>query len=103
MASSDGIARARAFLSVRFPDLANAPLVGSEVCQYENTPDAHLIVDRHPQAANAWIVGGGSGHGFKMGPAVGEMVASLVLDDTPIDSQFRLARFAALPRGGRWT
>jgi glycine/D-amino acid oxidase-like deaminating enzyme len=102
-ASPDGIARARAFLSVRFPDLANAPLVGSEVCQYENTPDAHLIVDRHPQAANAWIVGGGSGHGFKMGPAVGEMVASLVLDDAAVDPQFGLARFATLPRGGRWT
>ena len=38
------------FSQYRFPDLANAPLVGSEVCQYENTPDANLIVDRHPQA-----------------------------------------------------
>ena len=77
--SADGIARARAFLSRRFPALAGAPLVGSEVCQYESTPDAHFIVDRHPRASNVWIVGGGSGHGFKMGPAVGEMVASLVL------------------------
>ncbi len=77
--------------------------LGQRCASTENTPDAHLIVDRHPQAANAWIVGGGSGHGFKMGPALGEMVASLVLDDAPVDPQFGLARFAALPRGGRWT
>jgi sarcosine oxidase len=98
--SADGIARARAFLSRRFPALADAPLVGSEVCQYESTPDDHFIVDRHPGSSNVWIVGGGSGHGFKMGPAVGEMVASLVLDDATSDPQFRLARFGTPPTGG---
>ncbi len=98
--SADGIARARAFLSRRFPALADAPLVGSEVCQYESTPDDHFIVDRHPRASNVWIVGGGSGHGFKMGPAVGEMVASLVAGDSVPDTQFSLTRFGAPPRGG---
>jgi glycine/D-amino acid oxidase-like deaminating enzyme len=104
--SVDGVARARAFLSRRFPVLADAPLVGSEVCQYESTPDDHFIVDRHPGAPNVWIVGGGSGHGFKMGPAVGEMVASVVLADSPPDAQFSLARFVAPPRAGwekRWS
>ena len=98
--SADGIARARAFLSRRFPALADAPLVGAEVCQYESTPDDHFIVDRHPGASNVWIVGGGSGHGFKMGPAIGEMVASLVLTDSVPDPQFSLSRFVAPPRGG---
>ena len=98
--SADGIARARAFLSRRFPALAGAPLVGSEVCQYQSTPDDHFIVDRHPRASNVWIVGGGSGHGFKMGPAVGEMVASLVVGDALPDTQFSLARFGAAPSGG---
>ena len=79
--SPDGVARARAFLALRFPALANAPLVAAEVCQYESTPDDHFIVDRHPAAPNVWIVGGGSGHGYKMGPAIGEMIASLVLDE----------------------
>ncbi len=98
--SVDGIARARSFLSRRFPTLADAPLVGAEVCQYETTPDDHFIVDRHPGAANVWIVGGGSGHGFKMGPAVGEMVASLVLADSVPDPQFSLSRFGAPPSRG---
>lgn len=98
--SADGIARARAFLSRRFPALADAPLVGSEVCQYESTPDDHFVVDRHPRASNVWIVGGGSGHGFKMGPAVGEMVASLVAGDSVPDSLFSLTRFGAPPSGG---
>jgi len=88
------IADARAFLRRRFPSLAGAPLLGGEVCQYENSPDAHFIVDRHPAASNVWIVGGGSGHGFKMGPALGEMVSELVLSGGSADPQLRLARFA---------
>lgn len=88
------VADARAFLRTRFPALADAPFLGGEVCQYENSPDSHFIVDRHPAASNVWIVGGGSGHGFKMGPALGEMVAGLVLSDGTSDPQFRLARFA---------
>ena len=87
------IADARAFLRKRFPALADAPFLGGEVCQYENSPDSHFIIDRHPSAPNVWIVGGGSGHGFKMGPALGEMVANLVLTDGTPDPQFRLARF----------
>jgi sarcosine oxidase len=100
VASADGVARAREFLGNRFPALADAPLVGSEVCQYESTPDSHLIVDRHPLASNVWIVGGGSGHGFKMGPALGEMVAALIHGDAEPDPQFGLGRFAAPPSGG---
>jgi sarcosine oxidase len=84
---------ARAFLRRRFPALAEAPLLGGEVCQYENSPDSHLIVDRHPAAGNVWLVGGGSGHGFKMGPALGEMVAGLVLSDGTPEPQLRLDRF----------
>ena len=87
------ISDARRFLRTRFPGLANAPFLGGEVCQYENSPDSHFIVDRHPAAANVWIVGGGSGHGFKMGPALGELVAGLVLSNGTPDQQLRLSRF----------
>jgi glycine/D-amino acid oxidase-like deaminating enzyme len=52
-------------LRVRMPDLANAPLLEARVCQYEDTPDKNLLIDRHPEAENVWFVGGGSGHGFK--------------------------------------
>jgi len=83
----------REYVGLRFPALKDAPLVETRVCQYEQTPDGHFIIDRHPAAENVWIVGGGSGHGFKHGPAVGEMVAELVLGKREADGFFRLRRF----------
>lgn len=84
------IAQARAFLARRFPALADAPLVGSEVCQYENTSNGDLVLDRHPGFDNVWIAGGGSGHGFKLGPAVGEHLAHRMLRDAPGEPRFLL-------------
>ena len=77
--SQEKLEAARAYLRIRFPALAGAPLVESRVCQYENSTDHNFILDRHPDAENVWIVGGGSGHGFKQGPVMGEMVADAVL------------------------
>ena len=87
----------REYLARRFPALANAPLLDAFVCQYENSPDEHLIVDRHPGCDNVWFAGGGSGHGFKLSPALGEMVASLVEGKAAVNPQFALARLAASP------
>jgi monomeric sarcosine oxidase len=97
--SAAGLKAIRAFLARRFPALAKAPLIGSEVCQYEASPDSNFIIDRHPGAPNVWIVGGGSGHGFKMGPAMGEIVASLVLGTAKPDPFFSLARFKKPAKG----
>jgi glycine/D-amino acid oxidase-like deaminating enzyme len=83
----------REYVAFRFPALKNAPLVETRVCQYEQTPDSHFIIDRHPAMENVWIVGGGSGHGFKHGPAIGEMMAELVLKDREPDALWRLSRF----------
>jgi sarcosine oxidase len=83
----------REYVAFRFPGLKNAPLIETRVCQYEQTPDEHFIVDRHPAHENVWLLGGGSGHGFKHGPAVGEMVAKLILRDREAPAIFRLARF----------
>ena len=96
--SRAGARATRRFLAHRFPALANAPFVGAEVCQYEASPDAHFIIDRHPRADNVWIAGGGSGHGFKMGPVIGERIASMLLDDEPPDPTFALARFTSKAR-----
>jgi glycine/D-amino acid oxidase-like deaminating enzyme len=57
--------RARTYLARRFPSLARAPLIGSRVCQYDLTPDSHFIFSRHPERADWWLLGGGSGHGFE--------------------------------------
>jgi glycine/D-amino acid oxidase-like deaminating enzyme len=100
LASADGLRAAREFLAQRFPLLRGAPLLESRVCQYENTPDHRFVLDRHPAAGNAWIAGGGSGHGFKMGPAVGERVANLVLGRRPVDPFFGLARFETTGASG---
>jgi len=83
----------REYVGFRFPALKDAPLVETRVCQYEQTSDSHFIIDRHPVSENIWLVGGGSGHGFKHGPAVGEMVAEMILKDREADSIWRLARF----------
>ena len=91
--SVEGLQRAREYLGFRFPGMKDAPLIESRVCQYEDTPDENFIIDRHPAAQNVWIVGGGSGHGFKHGPALGEMVAGCVLKDKRAESGFLLGRF----------
>jgi sarcosine oxidase len=96
--SIDGAQRARDYVERRFPELAGAPLLASEVCQYENSPDGHLIFARHPHAANIWLLGGGSGHGFKLSPAVGEMAAAAILEGAAIPSLFRLDRLSAIER-----
>jgi glycine/D-amino acid oxidase-like deaminating enzyme len=96
--SAEGLERVRRYLAIRFPDLAGAPLLESRVCQYENSPDGHLLIGRHPEIPNVWIAGGGSGHGFKLGPAVGEHVAALVLGEAEPLPQFRLDRSVSVPR-----
>ena len=77
-ASESGLSDARAYLAKRFPALAARPLAESRVCQYENSSNGDLVIDRHPRWANVLIVGAGSGHGFKHGPAVGRYAADLV-------------------------
>lgn len=78
--SQEKLSAAQDYMKLRFPELGDAPLLESRVCQYENSSDHNFILDRHPEAKNVWIVGGGSGHGFKHGPVLGEMVRDAVLE-----------------------
>ncbi|MDP9424306.1 MAG: FAD-dependent oxidoreductase [Pseudomonadota bacterium] len=72
-----------AFRDRRFPLLKDAPVIGAEVCQYENSSNGDFLIDRHPAMANVVLVGGGSGHGFKHGPEVGRLAAELVSGGGP--------------------
>ena len=98
----DDLRLARAFLARRFPDLAARPVLEARVCQYESTPDSHFVIDRHPAWENAWIVGGGSGHGFKHGPRIGEYVLGRIdgLAEGAQDGAAE-ARFRVGPRDAR--
>jgi sarcosine oxidase len=85
------LSEARATLAKRFPGLAAAPLVEFRVCQYENTSNGDFLIDRHPEFENVWLVGGGSGHGFKHGPFVGEYVADQIAGRGVPEPRFLLA------------
>ena len=65
-------------------------MVNSEVCQYTNTSNGDFLIDRHPGLDNVWLVGGGSGHGFKHGPAIGAYLEEL-LEGGELDPRFSLA------------
>jgi len=82
IATPAALGAAREFVSRRFPALKDAPVVETRVCQYENTSNGDFLVDQHPDFENVWLVGGGSGHGFKHGPSVGEYVAARVLQSS---------------------
>ncbi len=86
---------ARACLKRRFVGMGNAPLLEARVCQYTNTPDGHYLIDRHPASENTWFLGGGCGHGFKLGPALGEYAADLLLADGTPNPLFSLNRLQA--------
>jgi sarcosine oxidase len=86
-----GLDEVRAFLAERFPELAGAPLLESRVCQYENTSNGDFLIDRHPEIENVWLVGGGSGHGFKHGPMVGEYVTARLEGSADVEPRFSLA------------
>ena len=85
--------RAHDFVKKRFPALGDQPITESRVCQVTNSVDRNFIVDQHPSSDNTWIVGAGSGHGFKHGPAVGEYAAKRILEkqtDPELDKVFKL-------------
>jgi monomeric sarcosine oxidase len=92
--TDQALADVRAYLARRFPALAHRPLAEARVCQYENSDNSDLLIDRHPAWDNVWIAGGGSGHGFKHGPAVGRYVADLVTGTGRPEPRFALLAHA---------
>ena len=91
-ASPAALAEARAYMERRFPAMRGRPLSEARVCQYENSANGDFLIDRHPDRPNLLLVGAGSGHGFKHGPAVGRYAARLLTGTLPrTDPRFSLA------------
>jgi len=91
LVSTEGAEWARRYVARRFPALKNAPIVETRVCQYENTSNGDFLIDRHPEMPNVWLAGGGSGHGFKHGPAFGEYLAGQICGEGKAEPRFSLA------------
>jgi sarcosine oxidase len=80
----------RTYWRARFPGLEHAPLIGARSCRYEITPDTHFIAARHPAHPSVWLVGGGSGHGFKHGPAMAERITTAMVEGGSLPTHFAL-------------
>jgi sarcosine oxidase len=89
--TESGLKAVRSFISVRVPALKASPVLEARVCQYENTSSGDFLIDLHPDFENLWLVGGGSGHGFKHGPAVGDYVLRLIAGKADVEPRFTLA------------
>lgn len=85
------ITQLREYLRQYIPSLEYAPVLETRVCQYENTWNGDFLIDRHPSLENVWIAGGGSGHGFKHGPALGEYLSARILHGARGEPRFSLA------------
>src|SRR5258707_1318303 len=96
--TSEGLAEVRQMLARRLPALTDAPVLEARVCQYENTSNGDFLIDRHPDFDNVWLVGGGSGHGFKHGPSLGEYEADRVLGKGVAEPRFSLETKKAIQR-----
>jgi sarcosine oxidase len=80
----------RDYCERRFPALAQAPLKSSTTCRYELSPDSHFIAAPHPEHPQVWLIGGGSGHGFKHGPAMAERMAGVLRGEELPPERFKL-------------
>ena len=78
----------------RFPALATSKVLKHHTCVYENSSDGDFIIDEVPGVTNALMLAGSSGHGFKMGPAIGQLISEHVLSAKPIPREFSLDRFS---------
>jgi sarcosine oxidase len=92
-AADESLQVARQRAGIRFPALLDAPLKESRACQHERTLTWHYVLDHHPENPRVWIAGGGSGHGYKQAPAVGELLARAALERAPLqlpDQRFKI-------------
>lgn len=91
------IERIREQLAAVLPALRRAPLARIDSCVYDVSPDEHFILDRLPADPRVVLATGLSGHAFKFGLLLGELLSSLLCDGEPgvPMERFGLARFSS--------
>ena len=86
----EALAKLRDFLRRHMPGLSEAAVVYSKTCTYSMTPDTDFVIDYLPNRENAIIAAGFSGHGFKFGILIGQILADLATRGT---TRWDLTRF----------
>jgi sarcosine oxidase len=89
-ATDESLTAARDYLAHRFPALASAPIRSSPSCHYSLTADGNFLFARHPERDNVWLMGGGSGHGYKHGPALAQHAADVLEGKAAPEPRFGL-------------
>jgi len=90
----------REFLAQSFPSLADAPIVYTRICVYGDSLDEHFWISRHPAIEGLVLAAGGSGHGFKFGPVIGDLVVDALHGvPNPVLQKFRYRHETAMTRG----
>jgi glycine/D-amino acid oxidase-like deaminating enzyme len=84
------VTAARDYLAARFPALAGAPVRSAPSCHYSLTADGNFLFARHPEQERVWLLGGGSGHGYKHGPAIAEHAAAVLAGEAEPEPRFAL-------------
>jgi glycine/D-amino acid oxidase-like deaminating enzyme len=93
--------RIRELLADTIPALADAPVVSRRLCLYADTQDGDFWIARDPEREGLTVASGGSGHGFKFAPVLGDLVADTVEGRThPLAGKFRWRPEVRRPRGG---
>ncbi len=79
------------YLAHRFPALSDVPLLRTAVMHYEVRPGRTFLIGPLPDQDRVWLMGGGSGHGFKHGPALGEYVADVLEGHRDLEPRFTVS------------
>ena len=96
-ARAEAVQRSRDYLAHRFPALAGAPVRSAPVCHYSITADGGFLFAPHPEHPRVWLLGGGSGHGYKHGPAIAERVTAVLNGEAQPEPRFALGERTPSP------
>ena len=98
----DLVKRTKSYLYHRFPKLKGLPISETRVCQYENSLDGNFIINWHKKNDDVLVLAGSSGHGFKLGPGLGELVKDVVLENKEIPEFFDIQRLESNDKSSQY-